>query len=414
MFREVLTLTSSLVIGQLINLFVLLGVARLVTVDVYGAYAVSITLVGYVSVLAGAKYHHVIFAGSNNDAKLMTDGSYVFTGLLSVFCFLGFLISKIGFGKPTGLSYLDIGLISIAGACSASSLFYYYYCLRAGLTKLIFYSRLIPPLVGGGGMLVCAYVVGSPTGLLFFYCVSNILVLVLLCRGLQSNLDFQKFVGLLRKYKRYPLYLLPAGALEVFNSGFLLLACAELYGANIAAAFGLYYRLIGSPQGLLVSSIGDSLRRRIVETEAALVPKMLFKVGCSVLIVAILGAGFVYLFAKYGLTFLLGEKWSYAGEYFVWMLPIFVCSFVVPPVSITMYIFNGQKYDLLVNAFTAVMYLLIYHFFRHSFHLFIISFVTVNCLKYLLELLMSIKCLKERDETTQAAVLNRAQGNSVL
>lgn len=399
MFKDVFSLASSSVLGQVINLCVLLCVARLVSIETYGGYAICITLVGYMVVLASAKYHHVVFSGNLDEARKIAGGNVVFTGVLAVFGFFVALVLKSYFGKIQSVSIVDLILISIAGFCSASNLFYYYLCLREDRLRRIFQSRLIPPLVGGLGMVAVAAINGSQTGLLFFYTLTNISALVILRHGLVTNWSINEVWFLLRKYKKFPIFLLPAGALEAFNSGFLLLAASELFGLEVSAAFGLYLRLVASPQGLVVSSIGDTLRKKIVSSPIDGLPKMLFRIGSILFGVALAGAIAIFLFSKFGVGFVLGEKWNYAGKYFIWMLPVFVLSFVVPSLSVTLYVFNGQRYDLFIQIFTAAMYCGVYFISKGSLEIFLATFVGANCLKYLAEFVLCFKCIKDSNET---------------
>ncbi|AFY01370.1 lipopolysaccharide biosynthesis protein [Bdellovibrio bacteriovorus] len=400
MFKDVFSLASSSVLGQVINLCVLLFVARLVSVETYGAYAVCITLVGYMVVLVSAKYQHVIFSGSLAEARKLTAGNFVFTGGLAVVGFAATSATKFFFDKLQTVSFVELLLISIAGFCSASNLFYYYLSLREDRLRVIFRSRLIPPLLGGIGMVIYASLYGSQTGLLFFYTLTNIFALVILRRGSEVDWTLEDIWLLLKKYRKFPMFLLPAGALEVFNSGFLLLASSELFGLEISAAFGLYLRLVASPQGLVVNSIGDTLRKRIASSSAGDLPRLLIRIGLVLFGVSLAGALVIFLFSKFGLGLLLGEKWNYAGKYFVWMLPVFVLSFVVPSLSVTLYVFNGQRYDLFIQVFTAALYSGVYYFFKASLEAFVVAFVASNCLKYVVELVLCFKCIGEVDETT--------------
>lgn len=400
MFKDVFSLASSSVLGQVINLCVLLCVARLVSVETYGAYAICITLVGYMVVLASAKYHHVVFSGSLDEARKIAGGNFIFTGTLAVLGFFVALVFKYSFGKLESVSIVDLVLISVSGFCSASNLFYYYLCLREDRLRQIFQSRLVPPLIGGIGMVVYAAIFGSQTGLLFFYTLINVLALLILRSGAFIEWSVGDVWLLLKKYSKFPLFLLPAGALEAFNSGFLLLATAELFGLEVSAAFGLYLRLVASPQGLVVSSIGDTLRKKIVSSPVEGLPRLLLRLGVILLGISLLGAGVIYLFSNFGIGLVLGEKWIYAGKYFLWMLPVFVLSFIVPSLSVTLYLFNGQRYDLFIQIFTAAMYCGVYYMSKGSLEVFVAAFVSANCLKYIVELFLCFKCIKESDETT--------------
>ncbi|MGE9746025.1 lipopolysaccharide biosynthesis protein [Bdellovibrio bacteriovorus] len=397
MIRDIVSLASSSVVGQVINLLVLLIVARIVSVDVYGGYAVCLTLVGYVSVLAGAKYHHVVFTGSKEESSKIVAGSYLFTCLLSVVGFVGLIFAKFFLNKLSEVSLVDLILITFAGFLSASNLFYYYLCLREDKLKTVFYSRLIPPLVGGFGMVSAAFFIGNRTLLVFFYTVTTLVSYYILKKNFVSKWSIPELISILKKYKSFPLFLLPAGVLEVFNSSFLLLATADLFGVQVSAAFGLYLRLVGSPQGLIVSSVGDTIRKKIVSLPKGHHSRILLRTGIALLGVALLGSVAIYLFANYGLVPLLGSKWGYAGQYFLWMLPVFVLSFVVPSLSVTLYVYNGQKYDLFLQVITALMYGLIYYWFKSDLSLFVLGFVTANCIKYIVELLLCVKCLKEQE-----------------
>lgn len=395
MLKDVFYLTFSSFIGQLINLVVLIFVARLVTPDEYGIYTICLTLVGYVVVVASAKYQHAIFSSSAKESEVLTAGSQFFAFFLSTLALAMLVVLRAtGIWSQIPVSYFP--LVGGAGYLSGISLFFYYLALKKGDFRKIIYSRIVPPLGSGAVMLLLTNLGYGVPGIFIGYIIG--LIIMCICLGFPSsiNVGVSELKDVLVSKKKFPQTLLPAGVIETFNASFLVLTSLQVFGLEMSAALGMYYRVILSPQGMLSTSIGDAFKRKISNQESKKVALEIFKKNLFILTLgAIVGAISIYIFSYFGLTILFGEKWAYAGSLFRWMIPLFFASFIVSPLSGILYIYNGQHYDLYLQILLAAGSCVCYMLFKNQPQAFIISFIGISIIKYILELYLSYSCMRE-------------------
>jgi O-antigen/teichoic acid export membrane protein len=395
MIKQIIKLISSSALGQVITLAVLLSVARIVDVAVYGDYLVMLTIVTYIVVIASGKYHHVIFILNQSDAEYLASKIKYFCFLLALFSTVAlFFLNKI-FELWPEVSPKEFLVIGICGGLSANYLYYYYLSVKKNELRKIMKSRLISPLLGGVTMLLLAYFVSTSFSLLLGTLVTLVLSNYYLSISQKSPSSTNLFL-ILKDNKKFPLFLLPAGILETINASFLIISVNYFYGLEAAAIIGMYYRLIASPQGIICSAIGDIFRKRILELKSnvEILKKFYIKTLFILVLFSLLASFLFYIFSLYGVELLLGSKWKSSKDIFIIFIPVFFISFIVQPISSILYAANGQKFDLMIQILLSLMLLfLIFSHNQKSLADFLAWYVLVIMLKYFLELYFCSRCI---------------------
>lgn len=151
------------------------------------------------------------------------------------------------------------------------------------------------------------------------------------------------------RYRRFPIYSLPADTVNTAAGQLPLTILAARYGADVAGFVALAFRTLGAPISLMGSAVLDVFKRRASEswraTGSCLGP---FLETFMVLAAGSIAATLIFWFAGEKLFVLaFGPEWRDAGKAAVILLPLFALRFVASPLSYTFYIAEKQHVDLI-------------------------------------------------------------------
>jgi|GEM_PF-3581078 len=401
MLSKVIKLISSSFAGQIINLLVLLVIARLVLPNVYGSYTVSLIIVTYIVNFASAKYQHAIFTLNDQDADKLVNGARIFCFLISIICAISLIVVNSIFEIWSNIIWYELLLIGLAGYFSSINLFYYYLAIKRERLKSVITSRVLSPLIGGSIMLLLVYTFRNSTSLLVGYTITLFIANIFISNKFCS-FKLVDLIDILKSNIKLPALLLPSGFLETMNASYLIFATSANFGPEGVAYVGMYLRLIASPQGMVSTAISDTLRNEFAKiTTVEKSVKLFFRALFFLLLIASFSSLGIYLFTHFGLVRVLGSNWEQAEVVFYSFIPLFFATFIVSPVTSILYVRDGQKYDLLLQI-TLMLMLAFYHFQYNaeSIQEFVIGYSLVMTIKYLLELALCYRCLVNRTALT--------------
>lgn len=159
----------------------------------------------------------------------------------------------------------------------------------------------------------------------------------------------KSLIGFWSRYRRFPIYALPADTVNTAAAQLPLTILASRYGADVAGFVALAFRTLGAPISLMGSAVLDVFKRRASESWRATGSCR----GPYIETLLVLAAGstvatLIFWFAGEELfVFAFGDKWRGAGEAAVILLPLFALRFVASPLSYTFYIAEKQHIDLM-------------------------------------------------------------------
>lgn len=150
-------------------------------------------------------------------------------------------------------------------------------------------------------------------------------------------------------HSRFPLFALPADAINSLSAQLPLLVVAARFGNESAGLLALTMRVLGAPIGLLGRSVLDVFRRHAAEafrrtgscrTEYLDTLKVL-TLGSVALVLG------VFFLAKPIFIMAFGPDWEMSATMAVWLVPLFALRFVASPLSYVFYIVGKQNVDLI-------------------------------------------------------------------
>lgn len=151
-----------------------------------------------------------------------------------------------------------------------------------------------------------------------------------------------------REQRRFPMFALPADAINSAAGQLPILFIASKFGAEASGLYALTVRVLGAPIGLLGAAVLDVFKRNAAQSFSATGH---CKGEYSRTFWLLLGAGMVLglsitHFAEPLFVLAFGEDWRYAGTMAVWLVPMFALRFVASPLSYVFYIAGKQHVDL--------------------------------------------------------------------
>jgi O-antigen/teichoic acid export membrane protein len=150
------------------------------------------------------------------------------------------------------------------------------------------------------------------------------------------------------QHYRFPLFSLPADAINTASSQLPLLIITTRFGAESAGLYALTMRVMGAPIGLLGAAILDVFKRTAAINylqNGSCKKEYLrtFWVLASGGVLLVVGVVFV---SEPLFVFAFGEPWREAGTIAIWLIPLFALRFVASPLSYVFYITGKQHIDL--------------------------------------------------------------------
>lgn len=151
-----------------------------------------------------------------------------------------------------------------------------------------------------------------------------------------------------RNQRSFPMFALPADAINAASGQLPLLLIASRFGAEAAGLFALTIRVLGAPIGLLGAAVLDVFKRSAASSyrdkghckEEYGRTFWLLAAGGVILALGVI------VVAEHLFVVAFGEPWRQAGVVAIWLMPMFALRFVASPLSYVFYIAGKQQADL--------------------------------------------------------------------
>ncbi len=154
--------------------------------------------------------------------------------------------------------------------------------------------------------------------------------------------------GVWARHCRFPLFSLPADAINTAAAQLPLLIIASRFGADIAGLLAMTMRTLGAPIGLLGKSVLDVFKRHAATSfrERGECRSDYIRTFRVLMMGSLLFCAVMLFFSEHLFAMAFGETWRRAGTIATWLLPMFALRFVASPLSYMVYIAEKQHVDL--------------------------------------------------------------------
>jgi len=359
--KSVLLLAGGSAIAQLITVGVTPILTRLFTPEDFGMLAVFVSALSILLVMGSLRFEFALPQIQNR--KTAQALAYLclllvlFTGGL-VFCFL--LLAPLPWekGEASGgiMWLLPLGLF-FAGAFQVAN----YWAIRekdfrtlakANINRSFFQAALQVGLgFSGLGALALAigYVVGQAIG-------ASKLLLKALPVSKRFSIWRNRIIAC--SYKRFPIFSVPAGLLNVSAIHVMPFLLLYTYGAATAGFFSLAQRAMGAPMaflGMAIANVFLSELPRIKENEPKRLMRFYLTACRNLSLVGLPIVAGATLILWYGVEFIFGKEWSEAALFALCLAPLFLGQFIVVPLSQTLTVLGRQDVQLLWDFLRLVL-----------------------------------------------------------
>jgi O-antigen/teichoic acid export membrane protein len=361
-FREdFFTMATGRTLSQLIPLLITPILTRLYTPADFGIFAIFLSLVTVIALLANGRYNLAITL-PKKERKAMELFIICIIGVItvSVFCLLIGLFFQNGLlgllglqGKVSFIYLVPLGVLIVALIESI-----YYWLLRLRSYKFLSKNIIIQTSSTTVFKLLFAFLAWGWFGLIFAHILGALLSLILLTieliksydfKLLQKELKIKDLLNSVKKYKRFPTLSLPADGINSIANQLPTILLNNLFNSSVVGYYSLTQRVLGLPITFVSSAMTDVFRERASTDyrEKGNCRGIFLETFKYLSLLSILPFVLLFLFAPYIVPFILGNQWILAGEYIRILSLMYMFRFIASPLSSTLYINGKQGYLLL-------------------------------------------------------------------
>jgi O-antigen/teichoic acid export membrane protein len=406
--KNVLTLLTGSVLGQMVPIILAPILARLYTPEDFGILSLFLTTTAILSLVSSGRYElAIILPKSSSDGFHILILSMLITLfasvgiLIVVYCFIRleipFFVNNSNWIYSVPLAVLLMGMTQSVNMWNN----------RVAKYRLIATSRILMfGLIVVSLFLSSWSELGLVIGRLFGILAATFFVLWMLFKTYKNQLrqiNNEQLIKNLRQYNDHPKNLIVSHFIGTLSSKLPFFVIAELFSTAILGLYFQAIRFIELPTAHLATNIGDVYRQQAAEAykKYGRFDKLFISTLKKTVSLGLLPFILFLAFAPYFFTKVLGEQWTESGYYSQIIAVYAFFSFVSTPldkgaiiVGNLKYIFYWQIIRLILNLL-AITYI---YYFKADFYDFLILLTITNVILYTADLLIEYQFSKGKKE----------------
>ena len=345
--KNVSMLASGTGLSQVITILVAPLLTRLFMPEDYGFFAIFISIVAILSVLATCRYEMaIILPRKSRDGEEIYLLSVLIAFTMSIFIFfIIFFFSEninlyIGFTESSYLIYLIPLFVLFTGMGLSNDFFLNRNKDYSSMSYLKISQSLsiatVTLILGYFSFGVYGLVLGNLIGMLIFV-IAGIFFSSKFFNLNLLNINFLRLRILFKENIDFLRYGTPAGIVGVSAYQSFFIFSGIHFGSYILGLFYLVERIVGLPSSIIGNSFGQVFYQRVskIKINESFTEVRNFLVGLT--IISILIHLCIYLLLYYFLAPIFGNEWTGAIEFVKYFILIGSFSFIFAPLS---YLFN--------------------------------------------------------------------------
>ncbi len=398
--KSVLTLSSGVVVGQVINFLGMPFVGRLYTPAAMGDYTIITTNATVISSLAclGMMTAFMLPEKDGEARGLSRLVTYSTMGISALVILALWLLSDFYWIFQTeetayGVSLLVLWLYLVFNTVSNIC---YAYVNRRRLYKVMFWNPVITAGVNVGcsilfGLLDWGFVGYTAAHILSF--VVNIVHLVCYANPYERIDDPNyRCIPLLKNYKRFPLYQMPANLVATVGNQIPVQAIESLYSSTALGMYSMALKILSLPVTLLATPVNRVYFREASQryNQGQDVGEFSFKILETNIKVAILPIMVLMVFGEWIFAIFLGEQWREAGTYAAFLGVYELMYFCTSCLSGYFVIIKKNAWNLVVSLVALMTSVILLVVFKYIVHVTELLFVAVLAVVMTLNIIVSM------------------------
>lgn len=358
-FKSIFQLTVGSFVAQIITVAISPISTRLYTAEQLGIYTLIITLVSMFGPVICGKYDFAIVSAENEKEVMeLVVGSIYFSIIFLLIITVGYkiylyknpkIVQEVG-----GFAYLLIVILIVTGFINILTS----YNNRNKEYKTIASVSVIRTATQNMGLVIFGLFRLGSIGLLLSQLLGCFLGLKKQGQHLYKNklllkeIQFQEIKNTLIKYKKQPLFSMPAYFINSTSYSILNFFISGLFGMEIFGYYSMSYRILGLPLSLISMNVSKVFFQRATEEKAVngnynktLRQITLFLTCISIPMVAIL-----MLFGPYMFELVFGNGWYISGVFVRILAPMYGIRFIVTALAPALTVSGEQRLELLMQS----------------------------------------------------------------
>ena len=402
-WKHVSSVLAGTLAAQSIPLIGSLFIARIFAPGEFGEFSTWLAIVTFASVVVTLRFEAMLAIAEDGVGRVRAVFIIFWvTILMSVLFFICVAGAKF---LPGIKNYLPDSLALLltivpAALCLALNQIWQTWAAAEGLygklnvMRLVQASILVLVQIGAGlkyptaVSLVMGFVVA--TGIAFAW---SIKVMPRFIYGEFCNpIEFRDFFF---RYKNFPLYALPADAINTAAGQLPVLVVSYRFGNEVAGYLALTMRVLGAPIGLVGKAVLDVFKRYAIQSiqKTGNCRKLYVNTFMALVLASLILIGGTVFLAEDIFRVAFGSEWLPAGRMAIWLLPMFALRMIASPLSYMAYLVEKQNIDLLWQFALMMVAIVTLYVFR-SYESTLIGYSTGYAIMYFVYILISYRLSK--------------------
>jgi O-antigen/teichoic acid export membrane protein len=401
-----MTLAGGAGVAQLIPILIAPVLTRFYSPDDFGSLALIISITNIMIIMCTGKLESAIMLPASRmeafwiafTAQVMTIST---SAIALLYVCLDFLLDGPLYEGVGPILFLIPFLIYFLGVFQPLS----FLSLRNKGFKMMSWSSLVASANNSIISLLLGVFTAS-SGLVWGKLFGSIASFVVLVRSLRNGIivsfrqfNFTKFKDILRKYKEFPIYVVPTTLMNMGIIEFFVILISIIYSKEEVGLFALARRMVFLPITVIGKSISQAYHQRLsvalIKGESIIkifrsTVKMLFYIAAPISIL-------IYFLSPIVFSLIFGEEWAISGKIASVLSLAFLMKFVVTPVtpifSMSGNIRLGAKWKTTYFV-SSVCFFAVAYFYKMELMTFLVIYTVHEALLYSWYLLLCFKASK--------------------
>lgn len=391
--------------SQIIAFITIPIISRIYLPEEFGQLAVVIAFSNIAGVILSLRYETAIMLPKND---IFAFQILIKSIIIALFMLCLEVVFFIIFFQYFFIEYFSF--IYLIVICSLINIFYEIFLLWFNRRKRFKLNAKISVLKVISIFLAQIIFVNTEHGIIHGYFYGNLFVFLLMFiivfkefKMYSLKLSKRKFVFILKRYKKFPIYSVPASFMNAIANNIQFILVENLFGTSSAGIFSMIIKLIYAPVTLIAGSVNNvvfqSFTKDIVEKRFIFIKMK--KITIYLFIVSSFITIIVSLIYKYGLLLiLLGDNWVKANDLLIYFLPIIFTSMISKSVS-RFAIFEKQEIGLyfqILLMLAVIISIYLGNYFTNDLENTVFIYAISLSLVFIIQLNISFYLAKKQDK----------------
>lgn len=399
--KNIVTLMTGSAIAQAIPILISPILTRIYTPEEFGIFALYMAFISIGASIVTAKYETAILLPKKEEnAKYLVYISSIFALFFSLLFFIVYMLFSDKFNNFFKVEndvfyFVPFGIFLFA---------IYAILLQWANRKKEYKNMNKNRLIQSSSISIFQVLTGILNKISFGLIVSDVMgrviaVLLILNRVLQQvkleNFSLKKTISLIKRYKKFPKYEMPATVLNITSYELVYIIIPIYFSSVTAGLYFLVFRVLMTPIGFIGSAITEVFKNRAIEdlnkyNSCRRIYKKIFLLLFSIGIFPLL---IVTIWGQSIFSFIFGEEWKEAGLYAQILAPLALFRLISSPLSYLFIIKEKLELDLLIQFifFIFIVISLIIGCFYKDIYLLVSLLSLSGCIFYLIQIIISFR-----------------------